>query len=226
MLSLTKKDAPELLRHVIPSWEAACPGAVHPPWESLSNLKPAKYWWVTGVPSWSGLHCDLNSFFQVNEIEAMNKYMEQNCRIENIFFCFFTSKSTFPKCGCDWEQKALHKHLSCQEGNTGAGAVPPACHHMFLHPPWAKLAPTITECRGKNSCLTSPVHNTHTWSQNTGPCDTYGKSPVDSHFYFWSIYLVSLTFSLVLPSMAAHKALILCVISFSSGWWQFINWNK
>lgn len=175
MLSLTKKDAPELLRHVIPSWEAACPGAVHPPWESLSNLKPAKYWWVTGVPSWSGLHCDLNSFFQVNETEAMNKYMEQNCRIENIFFCFFTSKSTFPKCGCDWEQKALHKHLSCQEGNTGAGAVPPACHHTFLHPPWAKLAPTITECRGKNSCLTSPVHNTHTWSQNTGPCDTYGK---------------------------------------------------
>lgn len=39
-----------------------------------------------------GLHCDLNSLFKVNEIEAMNKYMEQNWRIENIFFFLIPSQ--------------------------------------------------------------------------------------------------------------------------------------
>lgn len=65
--------------------------------------------------------------------------MEQNWRIENIFF-FFNSKSTFPKCDCDWEREALYKHLLCQEGNTGASAAGRVCH-VFLYPRWANLAP-------------------------------------------------------------------------------------
>lgn len=80
----------------------------------------------------------------------MNKYMEQNWRVENIFLI---SSQHFLNV-TDWEWEALYKHLLYQEGNTGASAI---CSYTHGGQIWL---PTITECwGGKNSCLTSPMHN-------------------------------------------------------------------
>lgn len=143
----------------------------------------------------------------------MNKYMEQNWRVENIFLI---SSQHFLNV-TDWEWEALYKHLLYQEGNrcfcrraclprvpiptVGKSGSPPS-----LNAEEAKTAASPHPCTMLVPGAKALPHVTHT---------RMARGQVDSRFYFWSIYLISLTFSLVLPSLwQPTKSLILCLFRF------------
>lgn len=154
----------------------------------------------------------------------MNKYMEQNWRVENIFLI---SSQHFLNV-TDWEWEALYKHLLYQEGNrcfcrraclprvpiptVGKSGSPPS-----LNAEEAKTAASPHPCT-----MLVPKH----WSQSTAPCDTYAYGKRSSWLSFLFLkHLLDITDFLTRAafSMAAHKVTHSVFISFSSGQWQFIN---